>query len=97
MQYELVQDASTWLIIFIAIAGVTTFVQLFIHAYWTHYRHQRSLEKQASSKLLLQQSSQELQVKSELKQLDHDKSHQTPLNIGFDLEAKRRPFWYSIG
>lgn len=97
MQYELVQDASTWLIIFIAIAGVAMFVQLFIHAYWTRYRHQRSPKQQPSNEVS-QQSSQGLQVvKPEPEQLAHDKSHQSPLIPGFDFGAKRRPFWYSIG
>lgn len=95
MQYELVQNASTWLIIFIAIAGVATFVQLFIHAYWTCYRHQRSPKQQACNQVS-QRSSRGLQAVMEPKQLNHDKS-QTPLNIVFDLEVKRRPFWYSIG
>lgn len=97
MQYELVQDASTWLIIFIAIAGVTMFVQLFIHAYWTRYRHQRSPKQQPSNEVS-QQSSQKSQiVKPEPKQLAHDKSHESPLISVFDLEVKRRPFWHSIG
>jgi len=93
MQYELVQDASTWLINFIAIAGIAMFVLLFIHAYWTCYRHQ-----QAYTKELPQQVKQDLQeIKQEPEEFYQDKSHQTSLSAVFDLEAKRRPFWYSIG
>lgn len=97
MQYELFQDASTWLIIFIAIAGVLIFFQLFIHAYWTRYRHQRSPKQQACNEVSQQSSQKSQVVKLEPEQLADNKSHQIPLNVGFDLEAKRRPFWYSIG
>lgn len=92
MQYELVQDASTWLITFIVIAGVAIFVQLFIHEYWTRYRHQPTYTKE-----LLKPMMQDLQEIKQPEQFNQVESHETPLSAVFSLEAKRRPFWYSIG
>ena len=92
MQYKLVQNTSTWLIVFIAIAGVAMFVQLFIQAYWTRYRHQQS-PKQADNKVLSQPSTLELPVVKLEPQHSAYYESQTPI----DSAIKRRPFWYSIG